>query len=114
MLSWIVCLPGASERLKGNLLFRSDERLGVLLAVYMSIRPKLLSQGPAAHKEAYGLRCTTWPRGRLWTGHWGRSWAVFVSAWLPSSGRRRDRAFVVKFPRVDTGRSSLAWRSLDF
>lgn len=36
MLSWIVCL------------------LGVLLAVYMSIRPKLLSQGPAAHKEVLG------------------------------------------------------------
>ena len=27
-------------------------RLGVLLAIYTSIRPKLLSQGPAAHKEA--------------------------------------------------------------
>mmetsp|Transcript_48628 Transcript_48628/g.114141 ORF Transcript_48628/g.114141 Transcript_48628/m.114141 type:complete len:341 (+) Transcript_48628:29-1051(+) len=39
MLSWIVCL------------------LGVLLAVYMSIRPKLLSQGPAAHKEVLGCVC---------------------------------------------------------
>ncbi|CAE7242055.1 unnamed protein product [Symbiodinium natans] len=36
MLSWFICL------------------LGVLLAIYTSIRPKLLSQGPAAHKEVLG------------------------------------------------------------
>ncbi|CAE7396532.1 unnamed protein product [Symbiodinium pilosum] len=36
MLSWFICL------------------LGVLLAIYTSIRPKLLSMGPTAHKEVIG------------------------------------------------------------